>query len=473
VITVGTAPIDAKQREGEGRERRGGFQISPLYHNSRTEEAWAPMVLIVGQPGKERVRDLEGQPPLFRDAVGLFADLNDKNNAIVDVRIDDGPAWEADAHPRRPASGLLYRTGPDQGLAATGHSANGQKGRHAFSLRLPTLNPADAERVAVAAAAAYKQTRLAAARAGQVPIAQGQININAAPTSSQNVAYVRVSVEGVPRGITNREPFTFTWDTTSVPDGEYLIEAEALDQAGTLITATRRRVFVLNNVARNRSSPRCQGRQRQRGRQHPIIARRLKPRATKHQASCGGCGPWRTACRESGKQTAAKSGSLRRRLGALVARGFSRRAKRRASTGRSERYTEGMSTSPSSSSSLRREKSEALFAEAQQVIPGGVNSPVRAFKSGGRRPIFIERGEGPYLFDVDGKSVSGFCRLVGAADLRPRRAEHLGGHRRGDGEGHDLWGEHGARGAIRRGDHRGRCRASKKSGWSIRVPKRR
>jgi glutamate-1-semialdehyde 2,1-aminomutase len=51
---------------------------------------------------------------------------------------------------------------------------------------------------------------------------------------------------------------------------------------------------------------------------------------------------------------------------------------------------------------LRREKSEALFAEAQQVIPGGVNSPVRAFKSVGGGPIFIERGEGPYLFDVDG-----------------------------------------------------------------------
>ncbi len=51
---------------------------------------------------------------------------------------------------------------------------------------------------------------------------------------------------------------------------------------------------------------------------------------------------------------------------------------------------------------MRREKSEALFAAAQEVIPGGVNSPVRAFKSVGGGPIFIERGEGPYLFDVDG-----------------------------------------------------------------------
>lgn len=50
----------------------------------------------------------------------------------------------------------------------------------------------------------------------------------------------------------------------------------------------------------------------------------------------------------------------------------------------------------------RREKSEALFAAAQTVIPGGVNSPVRAFKSVGGGPIFIERGEGPFMWDVDG-----------------------------------------------------------------------
>jgi len=47
-------------------------------------------------------------------------------------------------------------------------------------------------------------------------------------------------------------------------------------------------------------------------------------------------------------------------------------------------------------------KSQRLFAEAQRVIPGGVNSPVRAFKSVGGDPLFMERGEGPYIFDVDG-----------------------------------------------------------------------
>lgn len=47
--------------------------------------------------------------------------------------------------------------------------------------------------------------------------------------------------------------------------------------------------------------------------------------------------------------------------------------------------------------------SEALMARAEKVIPGGVNSPVRAFKSVGGSPIFFERGEGAYVYDQDGR----------------------------------------------------------------------
>jgi glutamate-1-semialdehyde 2,1-aminomutase len=47
-------------------------------------------------------------------------------------------------------------------------------------------------------------------------------------------------------------------------------------------------------------------------------------------------------------------------------------------------------------------KSEQLFIESQKFIPGGVNSPVRAFKAVGRNPMFIQRGEGSKLYDVDG-----------------------------------------------------------------------
>lgn len=48
-------------------------------------------------------------------------------------------------------------------------------------------------------------------------------------------------------------------------------------------------------------------------------------------------------------------------------------------------------------------RSEQLFAAAQNHIPGGVNSPVRAFRAVGGTPVFFERAEGPYLYDVDGK----------------------------------------------------------------------
>lgn len=51
---------------------------------------------------------------------------------------------------------------------------------------------------------------------------------------------------------------------------------------------------------------------------------------------------------------------------------------------------------------MSREQSHALFARAQQLMPGGVNSPARAFGAVGGEPIVIQRGEGPYLFDVDG-----------------------------------------------------------------------
>jgi glutamate-1-semialdehyde 2,1-aminomutase len=57
---------------------------------------------------------------------------------------------------------------------------------------------------------------------------------------------------------------------------------------------------------------------------------------------------------------------------------------------------------PSSTAHLNIAKSEALFAQAREIMPGGVSSPVRAFRAVGGQPLFIERGEGAYLIDVDG-----------------------------------------------------------------------
>src|ERR671935_1376010 len=51
---------------------------------------------------------------------------------------------------------------------------------------------------------------------------------------------------------------------------------------------------------------------------------------------------------------------------------------------------------------MNRPRGRYAFQLARRLIPGGVNSPARAFGAVGGNPLFIARGEGPYLFDVDG-----------------------------------------------------------------------
>lgn len=62
-------------------------------------------------------------------------------------------------------------------------------------------------------------------------------------------------------------------------------------------------------------------------------------------------------------------------------------------------------------------RNEALFERAQHTIPGGVNSPVRAFKSVGGTPRFFERGNGPYVWDADGKQYIDYIGSWGPAVL--------------------------------------------------------
>src|SRR5438105_4781809 len=51
---------------------------------------------------------------------------------------------------------------------------------------------------------------------------------------------------------------------------------------------------------------------------------------------------------------------------------------------------------------MNRSSSRDAFARARKLIPGGANSPARAFGAVGGEPIFIARGEGPFLIDIDG-----------------------------------------------------------------------
>src|SRR6266571_2375670 len=66
---------------------------------------------------------------------------------------------------------------------------------------------------------------------------------------------------------------------------------------------------------------------------------------------------------------------------------------------------------------ISRAKSEALFAEALEYIPGGVNSPVRAFRAVGGHPFFVDRAKGARVWDVDGNELIDYVGTWGPAIL--------------------------------------------------------
>jgi glutamate-1-semialdehyde 2,1-aminomutase len=72
-----------------------------------------------------------------------------------------------------------------------------------------------------------------------------------------------------------------------------------------------------------------------------------------------------------------------------------------------------MTATPTKTKNARR-RSREIFARAEKLLVGGVNSPVRAFRSVGCDPLIIERGEGQYLYDVDGNKLLDYVCSWGA-----------------------------------------------------------
>lgn len=66
---------------------------------------------------------------------------------------------------------------------------------------------------------------------------------------------------------------------------------------------------------------------------------------------------------------------------------------------------------------LITDKSQIAFEEARKILPGGVNSPVRSFKSIGRTPLFIAKGQGSYLWDIDENKYIDYCLSWGSLIL--------------------------------------------------------
>ncbi len=63
------------------------------------------------------------------------------------------------------------------------------------------------------------------------------------------------------------------------------------------------------------------------------------------------------------------------------------------------------------------QKSQALFEKAKKLAPGGVHSPVRAFKAVGGTPLFMKKGEGAHIWDADGNEYVDFCMSWGALSV--------------------------------------------------------
>src|SRR3990170_7286225 len=75
---------------------------------------------------------------------------------------------------------------------------------------------------------------------------------------------------------------------------------------------------------------------------------------------------------------------------------------------------------------MKHEQSKRFFEQAKELIPGGVNSPVRAFKSVGLDPIFIHRGKGSKIYDVDGNEYIDYVGSWGPLILGHAHDEVIG-----------------------------------------------
>lgn len=228
VLTISTAPATTSPLfEGVGEERRGGFQIQPAYHNAQGDGAGAPSVLVIGSRKRPAAPEMEGTPPLFHGYFDLGWSIDQpKHSWRTEVQRNHGP-WQ-------PMPTLIGA----QTLALADVTA----------LRLIRDEPADDTwRLAQIKIAEKEYTvqALADARAGKSLIERGEITINAAAPDRRTV-FVAFFVDGELKGITNNAPYSFNWNTTQVPDGEYVVEAQTQDADNQPLTSTRMKIWVDN-----------------------------------------------------------------------------------------------------------------------------------------------------------------------------------------------------------------------------------
>ena len=228
VITISTAPVSTSFLfEGTGAERRGGFQIQPAYHNAQGDGAGAPSVLVIGSRKKPPAPEMEGTPPLFNGYFDLAWEVDEpKHSWRTEVQHNHGPWQPMPEIVGAVTLGLIDVT----------------------AIRLIRDDPSNAvwrEARIVAASQDYEADAQALARAGKLAIARGRITVNAAP-SDQRTVYVAFYVDRMFKGVTNTAPYSFSWNTAEMPDGEYVIEAQAQDANNVPLASTRTKIYIDN-----------------------------------------------------------------------------------------------------------------------------------------------------------------------------------------------------------------------------------
>jgi hypothetical protein len=228
VITVSTAPVsNSPLLEGTGDERRGGFQIEPSYHNSQSDEAFAPMILVIGHANKTHQPDLEGTPPLFDGYIDLAWSPADPQHSWRAEVQRGGSAWQ-------PMPKLIgYQPGALVGVTAI------------RLIREAPLDPAWTTTQVGKAIDGFHNRERELAKTGKMPVKRGTVVLGASVTDTRT-KYVAFYVNGTLRAMTNTAPYSFTWNTGDDPDGEYTVEARAEDGDTTVISTTRTRIWVDN-----------------------------------------------------------------------------------------------------------------------------------------------------------------------------------------------------------------------------------
>jgi len=229
VITISTAPVTTSPLfEGTGEERRGGFQIQPAFHNAQGDGAGAPSVLVIGSHKKPASPEMEGTPPLFYGYFDLSWGIDQpKHSWRMEVQRQNGP-WQ-------PMPTLIG----SQTLALADVTA----------LRLVRASPGDRQwreaQVSIAEKE-YAAQAVAEAEAGKSVIERGEV-IFSAVAPDPRTAFVAFYLDGQFRGITNTTPYSFRWNSAEVPDGEYVIEAQAQDANSQPLSFTRTKIWVDNH----------------------------------------------------------------------------------------------------------------------------------------------------------------------------------------------------------------------------------